>query len=453
MNKILLVILLSVPCFFFSYSDALTGSGAASDPYELYDCLELQSMNTSLSSHYELKQNIDCSMTSTWNGGLGFVPVGNNTVRFTGSFNGNGYKIKNLYINRPSEKLIGLFGRVNFPSGTSYTIRNVELSNVDITGNETVGGLVGYVYSPAKETKILNIAVSGKIQSSVNLAGGIAGNDYQSIIQHSYSTADVSGRDLVGGLVGSSFERDVVLNSYSTGKVIDTDSLSYIGGLVGQYASGTYSSTTSYWDVDTSGVSYSAGAEVGKTSSEMKRISTYTGWDFSTIWGMDPNINNGYPYLRGLLSSDFGISFSSSVSSFPSFKIDGAIKNLSASLGTISIRDYRDNGTGWNLSVEATPFRNTTNTLRTFPSGSLVLDGGVTVQRESGSTQMPLVVHTLPVPIDSGSVKVLSMTNGYGTGEYTVIFPVESLLLSVDTSSVYSGNYTCDLLWTISSGP
>ena len=35
-----------------------------------------------------------------------------------------------------------------------------------------------------------------------------------------------------------------------------------------------------------------------KTTAEMKNIATYTGWDFGTVWGIDSNANNGYPYLQ-----------------------------------------------------------------------------------------------------------------------------------------------------------
>jgi hypothetical protein len=36
----------------------------------------------------------------------------------------------------------------------------------------------------------------------------------------------------------------------------------------------------------------------GKTTSQMKQQSTYTGWDFVNIWAIDPTKNNGYPYLK-----------------------------------------------------------------------------------------------------------------------------------------------------------
>ena len=53
-------------------------------------------------------------LTRNWNNGEGFKPIGNNSTQvhwFTTT--GNGYHIiDRLYINRPGEDYIGLFGMV-----------------------------------------------------------------------------------------------------------------------------------------------------------------------------------------------------------------------------------------------------------------------------------------------------------------------------------------------------
>lgn len=54
-----------------------------------------------------------------------------------------------------------------------------------------------------------------------------------------------------------------------------------LGGLIG-YWEGNQMVTSSYWDMESSGQSYSAGGE-GKTTAEMKQQSTYVGWDFTNI--------------------------------------------------------------------------------------------------------------------------------------------------------------------------
>jgi hypothetical protein len=74
--------------------------------------------------------------------------------------------------------------------------------------------------------------------------------------------------------------------SFSTGKSAS--------GLVGTQILDFIYVTDSYWDTESSGTNTSA-AGVGRTTTEMKDISTYQGWDFDNIWYMPPD---GYPMLR-----------------------------------------------------------------------------------------------------------------------------------------------------------
>ncbi len=59
----------------------------------------------------------------------GFNPIGNLSNKFNGTFDGLGFTISNLYINRPSQDYIGLFGYTN-----NATIKNIGLKDVNITG-------------------------------------------------------------------------------------------------------------------------------------------------------------------------------------------------------------------------------------------------------------------------------------------------------------------------------
>jgi hypothetical protein len=76
-----------------------------------------------LSANYALNNSIDASNTSTWYGGAGFMPVGIDTAQFTGSFNGSGYTITGLFINRSSTQYVGLFGYV----GSGGSVSNIGL--------------------------------------------------------------------------------------------------------------------------------------------------------------------------------------------------------------------------------------------------------------------------------------------------------------------------------------
>ena len=115
-------------------------SGTTENTYQITNCIELQEMQNDLSGDYYLTNNIDCSDTINWNAGAGFMPVGNATDRFSGTFDGQNYTITGLYINRPSSDGVGLFGSVS-----SSTIKNVGLVDTSIIAGSNVGSLAGSI--------------------------------------------------------------------------------------------------------------------------------------------------------------------------------------------------------------------------------------------------------------------------------------------------------------------
>ncbi|GAG17392.1 unnamed protein product, partial [marine sediment metagenome] len=110
-----------------------SGSGTPSDPYQIGDVTQLQEISNELSAHYILVNDIDAS--ETWEDG--FDPIGGVDSAFTGTFDGNGYVIENLYI-RSDNSYVGLFGA----TGSGAIIEDVGLENVDVAGDTHVGGLV-----------------------------------------------------------------------------------------------------------------------------------------------------------------------------------------------------------------------------------------------------------------------------------------------------------------------
>lgn len=137
--------------------------------YTISSCLDLQNANNDKYGNYSLNKDLDCGETNTWNQGegdyAGFLPIGDTTSRFEGTFDGHNHKIDGIYINRPYMDYVGLFGVVN--EGAS--ISNLNLINENITGQNNVGGLVG--------------GLSGTV-TNVKTAGS------------------VNGQDSIGGLVG-----------------------------------------------------------------------------------------------------------------------------------------------------------------------------------------------------------------------------------------------------------
>ena len=86
-----------------------------------------------------------------------------------GNFDGQNHTIFNLYINRPKEDNVGLFRQVNNLDSAYHYIKNVFFDNVNITGKNNVGALIGL--ADMYYIQMSNIIVSGKINGNNKVAG------------------------------------------------------------------------------------------------------------------------------------------------------------------------------------------------------------------------------------------------------------------------------------------
>ena len=200
------------------------GDGSKTNPYEIKNInhLKLLGERKYLENHYKLMNDLDLS------GVKNFKPIGNHDFPFKGIFDGNGKVIKNLTIDRATEKYVGLFGKV-----ARGVIKNVRLENVNVKGENYVGGLIGY---NSGET-IQNVSVTGNVEGK-DQVGGLVGSNIGTI-EKSYMTGDVKGVKTVGGLAG--INGGTIQNSYTTGKV---EGVNFVGGLVG--SNNKYYSTNQY---------------------------------------------------------------------------------------------------------------------------------------------------------------------------------------------------------------
>lgn len=278
-------------------STFILGSGTIGDPYQVANLNHLYWIEASTdrwNKYYLQTANIDASSTSTWDGGAGWIPVGNEFTKFLGRYNGDGHTITGLTINRPSTDYIGFFGMIAKPS----TITNLGLVNVSIIGRVNTGGLSGV----ANGTSIVGCYTTGSVTGTQNV-GGLAGHSLLITISDCYSKASVSGTSEVGGFTGN--VTATVSNSYSTGLVTASTSTS-VGGFAG-YSSSTTANNL-FWDTQTSGKGTSA-IGTGKTTAQMKDITTYTNapWDFvgcTPTWNKNTGRNNDYPFLQWQYPTD-----------------------------------------------------------------------------------------------------------------------------------------------------
>jgi len=210
-----------------------TGIGTIGDPYQVSTCLELQSIENddTYGLYYELAGDIDCSDTITWNTGLGFDPI----ESFQGVFDGQGYEISDLYINRTadiSENIeVGLFGQI---SGFVYDLHLEEGTTGEVNGAISdsyryTGSLAGRIGSDA-----LVVGVTSNVPVSGAVAGGIAGDSNYGFLQQSAYTGTVTGVGTVsrvGGLLGAIQYGGSVDDSYADAILTGNT----VGGIIGEF--------------------------------------------------------------------------------------------------------------------------------------------------------------------------------------------------------------------------
>jgi hypothetical protein len=263
------------------------GGGTQASPYIVSNETDLNNVRNNLGAYYI--QDADILMTS-FQTGSGFQPIGNNSAAFTGYYDGRGYEIKDLFINRPSEDYVGLFGYQS-----SGIIKRVKLVNVNITGRTYVGALAGRSNSTVQDCAVLSGTVKG-----YNSVGGLVGYRGGGTQTRCYSHVEVKAdNDYLGGHVGY-IASGTVDKCFSTGKVIDLTIAQTIvnkGGFLG-YLSGGSVNNNCFWDIETSGMLSSSGGAIGKTTADMKNQATFSsaGWDFDLDFKMGGSkMNRGYP--------------------------------------------------------------------------------------------------------------------------------------------------------------
>ena len=274
------------------------GDGTEQNPYEVGNVSQLQCINEQDTyANYTQTSDIDASGTSVWNNGSGFHPIGDPSSGFfppfNGSFEGNGYNITGLAIDRYSEEVdqgethVGLFGLI----GIGGKVTEVSVLNADIRGVSAVGGLAG-----ANNGTVTESYATGSVNGS-NFVGGLVGSNTGKVSK-TYATSSVYGSNYVGGLVGGNggVENNAVIEeSYAAG-LVTYDSFS-VGGLVG-YGYNNSTVNDSYWDVEATGQSSSEGG-TGLNTSEMvgnAAVGNMTGFDFTNTWQTVTNPDD-YPVL------------------------------------------------------------------------------------------------------------------------------------------------------------
>lgn len=180
---------------------------------------DFRKIDDDLSGNYVLAQNIDF-------GGNNYRPIAYKSgTSFTGKFSGNGHTISNISVNYDDD-LVGLFGT------NKGLIMNLAVSG-EVTGEEYIGGICA-----KNEGTIYSCSFDGEVRQSATTqrkgkVGGICGTNYATI-SNCFNSADVSGKDYIGGICGEMCGKDpVVVYCVSVGKVSGFTGSAIVGGICG----------------------------------------------------------------------------------------------------------------------------------------------------------------------------------------------------------------------------
>lgn len=210
------------------------GDGTELNPYLVEDAYDLNAVRNNLSAHYKQTADIDLNIYSTGNG---WIPIGQETIEFTGVYDGDGYEIRNLWCNN----LVGNNGMFGFIRDGAK-LKNILLKNTILArAGDYTGGLVGRCGN-LSENAIVNCHVTGIINelniNKQNIGGlvgrvdsaGITTIDNCSFEGQVFSSYVGTGAGEIGGLIGN--KNTNLVRCWSKGSVI-APSASVIGGLVG----------------------------------------------------------------------------------------------------------------------------------------------------------------------------------------------------------------------------
>lgn len=217
-----------------------------------------------LTADIDLKDFCHAADASKNLGELSWEPIGVGNA-YTGTFDGSGKTISNLYI-KAEKREAGLFG-YTFQS----TIKNLTFENANVTNTELYTGIL--VGVAGYQTTLQNIKISTKCQIiggkdyTGGIAGSLDGNAYNCV-----NYAMVQGQEDVGGLFGLYNRTGNSMTACANyGNVTATSKT--VGGLVGYYSSGTIQDCANYGNIEGT---YNVGGMAGYVSKgKMQNVFCY----------------------------------------------------------------------------------------------------------------------------------------------------------------------------------
>lgn len=214
----------------------------------------------------------------------------------------------------------GITGVADHSEFTSVT------SAGSVSGVIPVGGLLGI----AENTLVRHGWSTARISSRLSGRGigGLIGTSFRTLVQESAFDGTIAGGGSPGGLIGYATSTQLA-DSFFSGSI---EGSSRGGGMIGEafdvsilrclvdgpiqtvftanpfvsVSAPTLTLTSAYWNTNTVNPLAIPDAN-GRSTEALQDPVTYVGWNFTSVWAIDPQRNNGFPYLRGLPYPGLGL--------------------------------------------------------------------------------------------------------------------------------------------------
>ena len=403
---------------------------------------QLHAIRNNISGDYELGRNLDFNddgsytnpaNKSTYTTGAGWSPIGTWSNNFVGIFDGKGFTISNLYINRSNEsgEDHGFFGVV----GTGGLIQNFKIINANIRGfytgviagsllgctarnihvqgvvlyhDEYSGGFAGYCSNSLVEKCSANVGISpnnvtensigvligqgeggtiirqckadGSFYGDSHVAGIVGLANGNCTVEDCYNEAiNTNGNFGVAGIVGASFSSgNIIRRCFNTG-VIGAS-----GAGVGNILGHQYTAPTQANNFFVSSLSTKTQGIIGTdlTQAQAKTLASFTGWDIvlianysNQVWYIDQNVDFprlGWEYVA--VPSDINASV----------ELTNIPQTIEATASAVSIRQVEVNLTNAFQTIEST-LKPIITSLVELTNGeqTMLTEGGVQVSCQS----------------------------------------------------------------------
>ena len=208
------------------------GTGSREDPFLISTPQQFDHIREYRSQCFRLINDLDFSDyvredgQSWWP--LGEWGSGDNAMeRFRGFFDGGGYSIRNLSVERKAHDL-SIFGVTE-----GAEIINLKVENCSIIGEGRLGVLTGATFSTKiEQVDILDSQCENRLSDHGSNAGGLTGPLYRSVVKNcSVKGGNVYAKDCAGGISSSMSEDSEIIDCYSTCRI---EGITNVGGITGK---------------------------------------------------------------------------------------------------------------------------------------------------------------------------------------------------------------------------